>query len=197
MRANGTSEKPEAGEIGARLERLEHPIDGRKRSKGGWITVPAEKGDFVLIPDTAEIIWAHLKGHFDHEWVAEWICFSKEHWSEAQVLQFLGTSGISTVAENSRVMVGDAKPAAGGRNLKDSARDLMAAFGRYKGRALFITGTQDPEGMGGHELFKGFCRKRRIASEFHLIAGATHSYYSSAHKEEALRLTMEWLRKGG
>jgi pimeloyl-ACP methyl ester carboxylesterase len=96
-----------------------------------------------------------------------------------------------------RAMVGDAKPAAGGRNLKDSARDLMAAFGRYKGRALFITGTKDPEGMGGHELFSAFCRRKGIAAEFRLVDGATHSYYSTAHKEEVLKATMEWLTRTG
>lgn len=92
-----------------------------------------------------------------------------------------------------RAMVGDSKPAAGGRNLKDSARDLMAAFGRFKGRVIFITGTKDPEGMGGYELFRGFCRRKGIAAEFHLVEGATHSYYSTAHKEEVIRLTLGWL----
>jgi pimeloyl-ACP methyl ester carboxylesterase len=94
-----------------------------------------------------------------------------------------------------RVVVGDAKPQEGGRNLKDSARDLMAAFGRYKGRALFITGDKDPEGLAGHELFSAFCRRKGLRADFHLIPGATHSYYSSAHKEQVIGLTLEWLGK--
>jgi len=94
-----------------------------------------------------------------------------------------------------RVMVGESKPREGGRNLKDSARDLMAAFGRYKGRALFIAGTKDPEGMGGYELFSAFCRRKKIDAEFFLIDGATHSYYSSAHEKEVVRLTLEWLKR--
>jgi len=94
-----------------------------------------------------------------------------------------------------RVVAGEAKPQEGARNLKDSSRDIMAAFGRYDGRALFITGSADPEGMEGRKLFGEFCRTGKIDADFHLVEGATHSYYAAGHELEVIARTLEWLKK--
>lgn len=93
-----------------------------------------------------------------------------------------------------RTMAGEKQAAPGARNLKDSQRDLMAAFGAYPGRALFLAGTMDPEGTVGHALFKEFCRQKGIRAEFHLIDGATHSYYAAAHMKQVIEKTVEWMR---
>jgi hypothetical protein len=92
-----------------------------------------------------------------------------------------------------RVMIGERKPSAGEKNLKDSARDIMAAFGRYRGRALFVAGSLDPEGMEGRKLFMEFCRKKSIRADFHLVENAIHSYYAPAHEREVLDTTLNWL----
>jgi pimeloyl-ACP methyl ester carboxylesterase len=92
-----------------------------------------------------------------------------------------------------RALRGDAKPASGERNLKDSSRDIMAAFAKYKGRALFVTGSADPEGMEGRKLFSAFCQAQGIRADFHFIEGATHSYYSTAHEKEVIDVTLDWL----
>lgn len=94
----------------------------------------------------------------------------------------------------SKTLAGESKPTHEGRNLKDSRRDLMAAFGSYAGRALFITGGMDPEGMAGRELFTRFCADKGIAARFHLVPGATHSYYTPAHEREVIQTTVDWLK---
>lgn len=103
--------------------------------------------------------------------------------------------GESSLRGAARAMAGDSAPIRGGRNLKDSERDLMAAFGSWRGRALFITGSLDPEGMAGREAFEPFCRARNIPAEFRLVQGATHSYYISAHEREVIDATVKWLQQ--
>jgi len=61
--------------------------------------------------------------------------------------------GESSLRGAARAMTGEAAPMRGGRNLKDSGRNLLEAFGAWRGRALFITGALDPEGMAGREIF--------------------------------------------
>jgi len=96
-----------------------------------------------------------------------------------------------------RTIAGDSAPARGERNLKDSARDIMAAFADYRGRALFVTGAKDPEGMEGRRLFEEFTREKDINATFHLIDGATHSYYAQAHEKEVIDVTSQWLSAPG
>jgi len=96
-----------------------------------------------------------------------------------------------------KVIAGDKRPPPGERNLKDSARDIMAAFKDFRGRALFITGSHDPEGMEGRKLFLSFCKAHRISAIFHLVHGANHSYYHRAHETEVLEKTIEWFTRPG
>ena len=92
-----------------------------------------------------------------------------------------------------KTIKGDAAPKTGEANLKDSRRDIMADFSRFRGRALFITGSQDPEGMAGWELFTRFCSEKKIDAQFTLVEGATHSYYRKEHKTRVIDTTVEWL----
>jgi len=94
-----------------------------------------------------------------------------------------------------KVIGGKRKAESGGRNLKDSRRDIMAAYRTWKGRALFVTGGKDPEGLAGRELFQKFFDGRDIQATFHLVEGATHSYYDRAHEREVLDTSLEWLQK--
>jgi pimeloyl-ACP methyl ester carboxylesterase len=92
-----------------------------------------------------------------------------------------------------RTVVGEKKPTLEGRNLKDSERDVMADFARFRGRALFVCGSQDPEGLEGHHLFTHFCRRKHLAASFHIVRGATHSYYESEHSQQVIGLSMDFL----
>jgi len=80
-----------------------------------------------------------------------------------------------------------------GRNLKDSRRDIMAAWAEHKGRALFIHGSQDAESVGARELYRGFCEQNEIDAEFHLIQGANHSFYSLEWEREVIDRSVRWL----
>ena len=105
---------------------------------------------------------------------------------------FRGEVNLNMVAQT---ISGD-RDDASGRNLKDSERDLMAAFAGFRGRALFITGSRDPEGMAGREIFMPFCGRHNINAEFRLIEGANHSWYEPAHADDVVRQTTDWLLSG-
>jgi len=77
-------------------------------------------------------------------------------------------------------------------DLKDSHRDLMAAFAGFRGRAIFINGDRDPDAVAAREVFMPFCREHGIAADFHSIAGANHSFYSLAWTEEVFSLSLDW-----
>lgn len=97
----------------------------------------------------------------------------------------------------SRVLFGRRPRPEGGRNPKDSLRDIMADLRGYRGRALFIYGSRDDEAVGAPEFYAQFCREEGIPALFHTIEGANHSYYSVAWQEEVLGLTLDWLSSWG
>ena len=70
----------------------------------------------------------------------------------------------------------------------------MAAFETYGGRALFITGDNDPEGMTGRRLFMPFCKAHHIRADFRLVEGANHSYYDPDHAERVVEESVAWLK---
>jgi dienelactone hydrolase len=92
-----------------------------------------------------------------------------------------------------RVVAGEASKPPGEDNPKDSARDIMKDLSSYPGRMLFVTGTLDPDGMAGREVFRSFCRAHACDARFELIEGANHSYYDAAHAERVMGLTLRWL----
>ena len=103
-------------------------------------------------------------------------------------------TGKASLSGAARAVAGDRGPGKGERNLKDSSRNIMAEFARFKGRALFVTGSADPEGMEGRALFLPFCKARDISADFHLIEGANHSYYDLADERDAIAATIRWLK---
>jgi len=92
-----------------------------------------------------------------------------------------------------KALHGESPARAEGHNLKDSRRNLMEAFAVFHGRALFLTGTRDPEGIAGREVFLPFCRRHAIRAEFDWIEGATHSYYQPEHSRQVIARTTAWL----
>ena len=88
---------------------------------------------------------------------------------------------------------GDLKKNDEGRNPKDSSRDIMAAFAQYRGEALFAYGGNDPEAPGAREVYESFCRARGIPSEFVIVEGANHNFYSERWRQELLESTANWL----
>ena len=80
-----------------------------------------------------------------------------------------------------------------GRNPKDSSRDIMAEFARYRGRVRFIYGGADPEASSAKEHYESFCREHGIAADYVFIEGANHNYYSLDWKRQVIERTTEWV----
>jgi pimeloyl-ACP methyl ester carboxylesterase len=88
---------------------------------------------------------------------------------------------------------GDSAPQAGERNLKDSDRDIMSALAAYRSPMLYLTGSLDPEGLAGREVYEPFAKANKLNATFELINGANHSYYDGVHARQVIDLTAEWL----
>lgn len=83
-----------------------------------------------------------------------------------------------------------------GRNPKDSARDIMADFARYRGRIRFIYGGADPEATAAKEHYDAFCRRHGIAADFVFIPGANHNFYSLGWKRQVIEQTLDCVLDG-
>ena len=92
-----------------------------------------------------------------------------------------------------RVLSGRSGGEQGERNLKDSRRDIMAAFAHYDGRAFFVHGSRDPEAPPARAIFIPFCETHGIPVAFHRIEGANHSYYSLAWTDRLITMSRDWL----
>lgn len=81
----------------------------------------------------------------------------------------------------------------GGRNPKDSRRDIERAMENYRGRMLFIYGGADEE--GGHALssFRGFASRCGLDASFHVVPGANHNFYRAAWREELIGILERFL----
>lgn len=64
------------------------------------------------------------------------------------------------------------------RKLKDSSRDIMAAFASLHTPSLFVYGGNDPEARSAREHYARFCEEHTIPATFRTIAGANHNFYS-------------------
>ncbi len=80
-----------------------------------------------------------------------------------------------------------------GENPKDSKRDIVKEFERYRGRVLFVYGGADPEAAGARSMYEPFCEQHGIDAQFHVIEGANHSFYSIEWKREVIERSIEWL----
>jgi pimeloyl-ACP methyl ester carboxylesterase len=89
------------------------------------------------------------------------------------------------------------KPAAGERDPKDSARDVMKAFAAFMGKAHFIYGGADAEAAGACGYYGEFCRARGIPATFEVIEGANHDYYSLAWERDIIERTVGWVKERG
>jgi dienelactone hydrolase len=78
-------------------------------------------------------------------------------------------------------------------SLKDSSRDIMAAFAGYRGRALFVYGGRDPEGIGARKHYEEFAAAEGLRADFRIIEGSNHNFYSIPWKRELIETTLEWL----
>lgn len=96
-----------------------------------------------------------------------------------------------------RVLFGRRSEGKEGANLKDSRRDIMAQFANYRGRALFIHGSRDPEAHGAREIFRQFCPAHSIPAEFVLIEGSNHNFHSLKWMDEVIGRSIGWLRATG
>jgi len=88
---------------------------------------------------------------------------------------------------------GNPKAGSGGRNPKDSLRDVMSDLQGYSGRALFVYGSADDEAAGAPEFYRSFCEENAIPAEHHTVEGANHSYYSLEWEREVIDTTLAWL----
>ncbi len=69
----------------------------------------------------------------------------------------------------------------------------LQQVGGFRGRMLFVHGTNDPEAAPADQRYRDFCSVHGIASEHHAVEGANHSFYSIAWEEETLHATRTWL----
>lgn len=96
-----------------------------------------------------------------------------------------------------RVLFGSRSDEKEGRNLKDSSRDIPAEFAGYRGRALFIHGSRDPEAHGAREIFPRFCTAHSIPAEFVLIEGSNHNFHSVEWMDDVIGRSVTWLSDEG
>ena len=88
------------------------------------------------------------------------------------------------------------KPAGGGRNLKDSARDIERELLRWRAPALFVWGGGDEEAALARAHFEKLHAGGMAApgaARFHTIAGANHNFYGRAWREELARTILEFV----
>lgn len=85
----------------------------------------------------------------------------------------------------------------GGRNLKDSERDILAELADYPGKLFFVHGDKDAEGMAGREHFQEFCKENNLQAGFYLVEGANHSFYSLKWEDDIVERTIRFFGEGG
>ncbi len=85
-----------------------------------------------------------------------------------------------------------AEESASRREIDDETRWLRQ-WRAYRGRVLFIYGTNDPETTAARTGYVSLCRDAGIAHAYHEIQGANHSFYSLAWEREVLELTEAWV----
>ncbi|MGD0093544.1 MAG: alpha/beta hydrolase [Planctomycetota bacterium] len=88
------------------------------------------------------------------------------------------------------------KPAAGDRNLKDSARGIEKELLGWRGAALFVWGGGDEEAPPARAHFEKLHAAGMGSPEqtaFHTIPGANHNFYARAWREELRRVILAFL----
>jgi pimeloyl-ACP methyl ester carboxylesterase len=80
-----------------------------------------------------------------------------------------------------------------GRTEIEDERLWLERFRSFRGRALFIYGTNDPETATARAAYASLCRHARIPFNLHGIEGANHSFYSLAWERQVIELTDRWI----
>jgi pimeloyl-ACP methyl ester carboxylesterase len=86
---------------------------------------------------------------------------------------------------------------AGGRNLKDSRRDIERELQNYRGRCLFVYGGADEEGLMALSYFQAFASSHSIRAGFHVVEGANHNFYRKAWKGELTAIVRRFMESDG
>ncbi|MFQ6130808.1 MAG: alpha/beta hydrolase family protein [Armatimonadota bacterium] len=68
-------------------------------------------------------------------------------------------------------------------------------FDSFRGRLLFVYGTNDPTTPESVEHYRRMSAAAGIEADFHLVEGANHAYYSLAWEKEVIDVTLDWLRR--
>lgn len=72
-------------------------------------------------------------------------------------------------------------------------KELLEQFKTFKGYTLFIYGSNDPETHPAMDAYSKMCEDYNISSEFHVIDGANHNFYSLDWKKELLNISSKWM----
>lgn len=81
------------------------------------------------------------------------------------------------------------------RKLKDSARDIMSAFGAAKTPCLFVYGGADPEADPALEHYRGFCSAHGIPCSVLTVPEANHNFYSCEWSHAAEAAVLDFLTR--
>ena len=82
----------------------------------------------------------------------------------------------------------------GRRNLKDSKRDIQAELAAFSGRALFVHGAADAEGLSGwREVLGPFLAANRVDHLQVEVPGADHDYHSLSAKRRVIGAAADFL----
>jgi dienelactone hydrolase len=87
-----------------------------------------------------------------------------------------------------------AGPAEGGRDPKDSSRDIMKAFERYAGETHFVYGGADREAAGARGHYEAFTAEHGIPATFETVEGSNHDYYSLDWERHVIELSLQWVK---
>lgn len=72
-------------------------------------------------------------------------------------------------------------------------KELLELFKTFKGEALFVYGSNDPDTKFNMNSYSKLCDENNISSKFCLIDGANHNFYSLNWKKELLNISSEWI----
>jgi pimeloyl-ACP methyl ester carboxylesterase len=89
-----------------------------------------------------------------------------------------------------RAVVGEGGGEAGER---EHDRQILDAFRKFGGEALFIYGESDPEAAPGSRIFSSVCASASMKADFRVVRGANHNFDSQEWEGQVLDLTEQWL----
>lgn len=101
--------------------------------------------------------------------------------------------GEANVRGAARMLAKDKEGGAEERQRKTSSRDILADFASFTGNLHLLYGSRDPEAAGSQAFFTDWCRRRKIAVDVHVIAGAPHNFYTVQWTNEVVARTVEWI----